>query len=167
MDKESGCKQACNRQRGAISSRWAFSGARADRKQWRSIQYVPGKLCLDHPNRRRRMCGHLFILAHHQYRILALQIVFGMIIGGALGNLLDRALRNGAVVDFISFRIPDINFYFAIFNVADACISVGVIALFLLVVLGKNSSVAEAEQANTNNKEATTSNIQSGNHQDA
>lgn len=70
---------------------------------------------------------------------LAYKIVFGMIAGGALGNLLDRALRGGAVVDFISFRIPEINFFFAIFNIADACISVGVVLLFALLLFGVGS----------------------------
>lgn len=67
---------------------------------------------------------------------LIYKLVFGMIIGGAVGNLIDRAVHSGYVVDFISFRIPEINYYFAIFNVADACISVGVVLLFLLVLFG-------------------------------
>jgi signal peptidase II len=65
---------------------------------------------------------------------LVYKIVFGMIIGGALGNLLDRAHHSGYVVDFISFRIPEINYYFAIFNLADACISVGMVLLCALVL---------------------------------
>jgi signal peptidase II len=65
---------------------------------------------------------------------LVYKIVFGMIIGGALGNLLDRAHHSGYVIDFISFRIPEINYYFAIFNVADACISVGMFLLCALVL---------------------------------
>jgi len=64
------------------------------------------------------------------------KLVFGMIIGGALGNLIDRARHGGYVIDFISFRIPQIGFYFAIFNIADAAISVGVVLLFLLLLLG-------------------------------
>lgn len=64
------------------------------------------------------------------------KFVFGLIIGGAFGNLIDRARHSGYVVDFISFRIPEINYYFAVFNIADACISVGVFLLFILVLLG-------------------------------
>jgi signal peptidase II len=67
---------------------------------------------------------------------LVYKIVFGMIIGGALGNLVDRARHAGYVVDFVFFRIPQIGFNFAIFNVADACISVGVMLLFLLLIIG-------------------------------
>jgi len=42
----------------------------------------------------------------------------GLILGGALGNLVDR-VRFGAVVDFFDFRI------WPVFNVADSCITVG------------------------------------------
>ncbi|GCE12939.1 signal peptidase II [Tengunoibacter tsumagoiensis] len=67
---------------------------------------------------------------------LLYKVVFGLIIGGAVGNIVDRLFRGGAVVDFISFRIPEMNFYFAIFNVADAFISIGVALLFMLVLFG-------------------------------
>ena len=67
---------------------------------------------------------------------LMYKIVFGMIIGGALGNLIDRIHNGGYVVDFISFRIPQIGYQFAIFNLADASISVGVFLLFVLLVFG-------------------------------
>jgi signal peptidase II len=67
---------------------------------------------------------------------LSYKLVFGLIIGGALGNLLDRVIHGGYVIDFISFRIPEIKFYFAIFNIADASISLGVLLLFILAVLG-------------------------------
>lgn len=52
---------------------------------------------------------------------------FGMIIGGAVGNVIDRFLY-GAVVDFLDFS----GLYFPfVFNVADAAISVGVGLLLL------------------------------------
>lgn len=54
------------------------------------------------------------------------RIAFGMIVGGAIGNVLDR-VHYGYVIDFIDFyRIwPNI------FNVADSCITVGVALLVL------------------------------------
>jgi signal peptidase II len=67
---------------------------------------------------------------------LVYKLIFGMIIGGALSNLIDRARHSGYVVDFISFRIPQIGFYFAIFNLADAAISVGVFLLFVTLLFG-------------------------------
>ena len=63
------------------------------------------------------------------------KLIFGLIIGGAAGNLIDRARHSGYVIDFVSFRIPQINFYFGIFNLADAAISVGVVLLFILVLV--------------------------------
>lgn len=48
----------------------------------------------------------------------------GLILGGAVGNLIDR-LRVGAVIDFLDFRI------WPVFNLADTAITIGV-ALFLL-----------------------------------
>jgi signal peptidase II len=65
---------------------------------------------------------------------LSYKLVFGLIIGGALGNLLDRLIHGGYVVDFVFFHIPEINFNFAIFNMADAAICIGVMLLFVLVL---------------------------------
>lgn len=67
---------------------------------------------------------------------LLLKLVFGLIMGGAFGNLIDRLLHGGYVVDFVSFRIPEIEYKFAIFNFADACISVGVVLLLAIVLFG-------------------------------
>jgi signal peptidase II len=55
------------------------------------------------------------------------QIGLGLLLGGAVGNLLDR-LMHGAVVDFVLLCLPDIWCFYA-FNVADAAITLGVIAL--------------------------------------
>lgn len=59
-------------------------------------------------------------------RSLTVRIAFGMIVGGAIGNIVDR-LHYGYVIDFIDFyRIwPNI------FNFADSCITVGVGLLLL------------------------------------
>lgn len=67
---------------------------------------------------------------------LGYKLVFGMIFGGAVGNLIDRARHSGYVVDFVWFRVPQIGFSFAIFNIADAAISVGVVLLLLLLLFG-------------------------------
>jgi len=77
---------------------------------------------------------------------LIYKAVFGLIIGGAASNLIDRAHHSGYVVDFISFRIPQLNYYFAIFNIADACISVGVCLLFILILFGGFQRSTEARQ---------------------
>ena len=56
-------------------------------------------------------------------------ISFGLLIGGILGNLIDRLFR-GYVIDFISLKL--LNYYFPIFNIADLCITIGVIILILI-----------------------------------
>jgi len=64
-------------------------------------------------------------------------IVAGLVLGGAVGNLIDRFLREpgfavGHVVDFIytPWMMP------AIYNVADMAVVIGMILFFLLTVLG-------------------------------
>lgn len=52
----------------------------------------------------------------------------GLVIGGALGNAIDRA-RFGAVVDFID--VQRLGFFPWIFNIADSGITIGVILLLL------------------------------------
>ena len=49
-------------------------------------------------------------------------LAFAVIVGGAVGNLIDR-VRLGYVVDYILFHTPA--WSFAVFNLADACITVG------------------------------------------
>lgn len=80
---------------------------------------------------------------------LAYKLVFGLIVGGAIGNLIDRAVNGGYVVDFVSFRIPEASYAFAVFNVADACISCGVVLLFLFVLfsgMGRHKEVQKEEK---------------------
>lgn len=65
-------------------------------------------------------------------------VALGLVLGGAVGNLADRIFRghHGAVVDFIDFH------FWPTFNVADSCITVGVI---LTVALLWRADVAHAE----------------------
>jgi signal peptidase II len=55
----------------------------------------------------------------------------GMLVGGAIGNLIDR-IANGSVIDFI--KLPA----WPAFNVADMSITFGVIALVLVLELGRD-----------------------------
>ena len=64
------------------------------------------------------------------------QIALGAVLGGALGNILDRA-RFGYVVDFADLHFGDWR-PFLVFNVADAAISLGVLALILRAFLTKD-----------------------------
>ena len=64
-------------------------------------------------------------------------LALGLIFGGAVGNLIDRA-RFGAVVDFLDFYWR--GYHWPAFNVADASISVGVVVLALRMLAAPASS---------------------------
>lgn len=57
-----------------------------------------------------------------------LQVGLGLIVGGALGNIIDRA-SVGAVADFLHVYWRD--WHFPTFNIADSCITVGAIIVLL------------------------------------
>jgi signal peptidase II len=61
------------------------------------------------------------------------QLALGMVLGGALGNILDR-VRHGYVVDFADLHFGTLR-PFLIFNVGDAAISIGVVILLLRAFL--------------------------------
>ncbi len=64
------------------------------------------------------------------------KIAFSLVIGGSIGNLIDRIIR-GYVVDF--FQIKIFKYNFPIFNVADTFITIGIILLMITTFRrGKN-----------------------------
>ncbi|MBN9242205.1 MAG: signal peptidase II [Mesorhizobium sp.] len=64
---------------------------------------------------------------------VAARIGFALILGGALGNLIDRAVY-GHVIDYVLFHTPV--WSFAVFNLADAFITVGAALVILEEFLG-------------------------------
>jgi signal peptidase II len=79
-------------------------------------------------------------------RTLPTGIGLGLVLGGAVGNLADRALRahHGAVVDFITLS------HWPTFNVADAAITVG--AVLLAISLGRPARRDPAPVSSTGGK---------------
>lgn len=63
-------------------------------------------------------------------------VSISLIIGGSLGNLMDRVIR-GYVIDFLDFKI--FNYNFPIFNLADTFIVIGVILLLLKEIRKENN----------------------------
>ena len=73
-----------------------------------------------------------------------MQISMAFIIGGGIGNMIDRIFL-GYVVDFIDFTLID----FAIFNVADSfvCVGAGIMIVLLLVELVNEIKLERAQKA--------------------
>lgn len=73
-----------------------------------------------------------------------MQVAMAMIIGGGIGNMIDRVLL-GYVVDFIDFTLIN----FAVFNVADSfvCIGAGIMILCLVLDLIKEIKLEKAQKA--------------------
>ncbi|MEO6432866.1 MAG: signal peptidase II [Sphingomicrobium sp.] len=69
------------------------------------------------------------------------QLALGMVLGGALGNILDRA-RFGYVVDFADLHFGEVR-PFLVFNVADAAISIAVVILLLRAFLTRKDGPKE------------------------
>lgn len=86
--------------------------------------------------------GLIVILLFYHYlpeSSILITLAFGLIFGGAVGNLIDR-LRLGYVTDFIDVRLWH-DFHWPAFNAADSAITVGAISLacFIFWTLKKES----------------------------
>jgi len=86
------------------------------------------------------VAGLIFWLRSAAHWLLGLAI--GLVIGGAVGNIVDR-VRYGAVVDFLHFHAFDYHWY--VFNIADAAVVCGVGLILIDSVLEERR--ARREQA--------------------
>ncbi len=76
--------------------------------------------------------GFIWALGKAPTRLTSM--AYGLIIGGAIGNLVDRPLH-GAVVDFISLHAA--GYYWYVFNVADIWITLGVGLLIIDILVSQ------------------------------
>jgi signal peptidase II len=85
------------------------------------------------------MLALLVVFRHHIVEDTPAQrVAYGLLLGGIIGNLIDR-VKYGAVVDFLDFHI----IRFPTFNVADVCISTGV-GVYILATWRKPAPPASA-----------------------
>lgn len=83
------------------------------------------------------ICSWLFtLLRHHQDETL-LPAAFSLIIGGAIGNVIDRFVF-GAVVDFLYFHVG--RYGWPAFNLADSAITLGVILMLIGQLKGQRGA---------------------------
>jgi signal peptidase II len=83
----------------------------------------------------------IYVLVSPQISALE-QWGYGFILGGAIGNGLDRFLT-GQVVDFLDFRL----IHFPVFNLADVSINLGIACLLLSAVFGPKDSSKRSYRA--------------------
>lgn len=83
-----------------------------------------------------------------------IKIAIAMVIGGGIGNMIDRVLL-GYVIDFLDFCLID----FPVFNVADCFVTIGAFAMigFLLVDTVREMKRERAAKMNPTNEESTSS----------
>ena len=76
-----------------------------------------------------------------------------MVIGGGLGNMIDRIFREGLVVDYLDVQLFD----FAIFNFADCFVTVGTVLLFIYILffMNKKSEKKKKGAADGKSREKT------------
>lgn len=79
------------------------------------------------------IAGILYYFHKHAQGQPLFQLSLMVILGGAIGNFIDRMLR-GEVVDFVDVLIPVVNYHFPIFNIADAALTIGVILMIVFVI---------------------------------
>ena len=91
----------------------------------------------------------LFILVYYQtipYAQKFVRVCLAIMLGGAIGNLIDR-FTLGYVLDFIAVgRFP-------VFNIADSCVTVGVGLLILALVLEEKKTRAQSLAGVKNNQD--------------
>jgi len=88
------------------------------------------------------------VVMARRLRSLPWALALGLVLGGALGNLGDRLFRapgvfHGHVVDMISVFGP-YGEHFAVFNIADSCLTVGVVLAVLLELTGRQRDGSRA-----------------------
>lgn len=76
----------------------------------------------------------LYLIYRHRDAKWYLTLSYGLLLGGAIGNFIDRILY-GYVIDMIRLQFMS----FPIFNIADMALSIGVVLLIIQVLLDQNS----------------------------
>jgi signal peptidase II len=90
--------------------------------------------------------GVIYYLWKVKDKRIFLSLALALILGGAVGNFIDRLFR-GEVEDFFDVKIPLGSFYydFPIFNVADSALVIGVILMLIDTIRDGKNEMREAK----------------------
>jgi signal peptidase II len=86
-----------------------------------------------------------FFMLRDESTTYGVLVASSMIVGGGVGNLIDRVFRNGGVIDFVNVGIGSLRT--GIFNVADMAVLFGCILFFILVFRANLSGQHEERRA--------------------
>ena len=112
------------------SSRWRLSSIDPAMEPGHFLQPVRARLSVETDDSARDdLCGdHAARMVAVSTRSALTAAALGFIIGGAVGNAIDRIVH-GAVIDYLDLHALGRHFF--VFNVADAAINVGVVLLIV------------------------------------
>ncbi|MFZ1890112.1 MAG: signal peptidase II [Candidatus Binataceae bacterium] len=96
----------------------------------------------------------LLVLIARSRRIDINSVAFALILAGAAGNLIDRAVR-GQVIDFIRVHYYDLNY--PVFNIADSAISIGVVLVILATLVTSPEQSGESRPADPSSQRSSQS----------
>lgn len=84
--------------------------------------------------------GIIYYMQKHAKNNGLLASALSLLLGGAIGNFIDRLFRK-EVVDFLDFKI--INYNYPIFNIADSALFIGVAVLIIFVIIDERKNKKE------------------------
>ena len=88
------------------------------------------------------ICSYVLIRHGRKNRLLYTSLV--MVLGGAVGNMIDRIFRDGYVIDYLDLQLFD----FAVFNFADCFVTVGTVLLLIYILFFMDSSEKQETRGN-------------------
>lgn len=84
------------------------------------------------------VCGYIvYTIVTHRKERAFFYVAYGLLLGGAIGNLIDR-IRLGYVIDMFRLQFME----FPIFNVADIALTLGVISLLVVVFFDREKEIS-------------------------
>jgi signal peptidase II len=93
--------------------------------------------------------GIIYYYPHIPHEDKLMQVSFGLMLGGAVGNVIDRLRFGGNVIDFISVGS------FPVFNIADSAVTIGVSLMLLATLLeNRNKTPATSADESTENQDS-------------
>lgn len=88
------------------------------------------------------VAGIIYYMQKYAKNFPLLAIALGLLLGGAIGNFIDRLIRK-EVVDFLDVII--IRYDFPIFNIADSALTIGVVLVIIATIIDERRKKGEKE----------------------